>query len=64
MEKVTVDVHIENKGKDSAEQGSVEQDSKDEIDVTALSDTELWELLCAYGITPGPILRMLQKSDY
>ncbi|XP_077785129.1 LEM domain-containing protein 1 isoform X1 [Podarcis muralis] len=56
MEKVTVDVHIENKGKDSAEQGSVEQDSKDEIDVTALSDTELWELLCAYGITPGPIL--------
>lgn len=51
MEKVTVDVIIENKEKDS-----LELLTRDENDVKALNDTELREKLSAYGISPGPIL--------
>ncbi|KAJ7333029.1 hypothetical protein JRQ81_015209 [Phrynocephalus forsythii] len=51
MEKVTVDVHIENKEKDS-----LELVTREEIDVKMLNDTELREKLSAYGISPGPIL--------
>ncbi|XP_015274836.1 PREDICTED: LEM domain-containing protein 1 isoform X2 [Gekko japonicus] len=51
MEKVTVDVLIENQN-----EGSPKQDSKDETDIRALNDTELREQLSEYGISPGPIL--------
>uniref|UniRef100_A0A6J0TZP1 LEM domain-containing protein 1 n=1 Tax=Pogona vitticeps TaxID=103695 RepID=A0A6J0TZP1_9SAUR len=51
MEKITVDVHIESKEKDS-----LELVTSNEIDVKALNDTELREQLSAYGISPGPIL--------
>ncbi|KAL8179039.1 UNVERIFIED_CONTAM: hypothetical protein K2H54_058851 [Gekko kuhli] len=51
MEKVTVDVLIENQN-----EGSPMQDSKDETDIRALNDTELREQLSEYGISPGPIL--------
>ncbi|XP_054837673.1 LEM domain-containing protein 1 [Eublepharis macularius] len=51
MEKVTVDVLIENQNIESSK-----QDSNDEADVKALNDSELREQLSEYGISPGPIL--------
>lgn len=53
-----MDVIIENKEKDS-----LELVTRDEIDVKALNDTELREKLSAYGISPGPILRMPSLKD-
>ncbi|KAJ6659899.1 hypothetical protein lerEdw1_018355 [Lerista edwardsae] len=55
MEKVTVDVLIESKAQDGPTEHSA-QDSQNEYEVKALSDTELREQLCAYGICPGPVL--------
>lgn len=58
MEKVTVDVLIENQNEDSPK-----QDSKNETDIKALNDAELREQLSEFGISPGPILRMHQIND-
>nr|XP_060627508.1 LEM domain-containing protein 1 [Anolis sagrei ordinatus] len=51
METVTVDVRIESKEKDSAE-----QTSKDVIEVRSLNDIELREQLSVHGFNAGPIL--------
>lgn len=68
MEKVTVDVLIENmENNNSTEQNGeddlTKQDSKNEKQVKALNDTELREQLCDYGVSPGPILRTHQMTD-
>ncbi|XP_053106738.1 LEM domain-containing protein 1 isoform X2 [Hemicordylus capensis] len=56
MEKVTVDVLLKSGAQDTIKEDSAEQDSQNKSGIRALNDTELREQLCAYGISPGPIL--------
>ncbi|XP_066480754.1 LEM domain-containing protein 1 [Tiliqua scincoides] len=55
MDTVTVAMPIKCKAQDAPTEQSAE-DSQDEYEVKALTDTELREQLFSYGISPGPIL--------